>query len=112
MDEYLLELPEDEKKELQRIRKIILSTIPGSKERIAYKICVFSVKKDLVDLASQRDFLSFYTMSPKLVKKMKDELKDLDVSGTTIHFSPQNPLPSTLVKKILKARLEEIKNVD
>ena len=71
IDEYLSVLPNDEKKELQRLRNIILSTIPDIKERITYQICVFSVKKDLVDFASQKNHLSFYTMSPHLVRIMK-----------------------------------------
>lgn len=41
IDEYLVVLPEDIKIELQRIRNIILKIVPGIKERIAYKICVF-----------------------------------------------------------------------
>lgn len=111
VDEYLFLLPKDEKEELQRIRKIILSTIPEAKGRIAYKICVFSVNKDLVGFASQKNHLSFHTMSPKLVKTMKNDLLGLDVSGATIHFSPSKTIPNTIIKKILKERLKEIKKV-
>jgi hypothetical protein len=38
-------------------------------------------------------------MSPQLVKKMKDDLKEFDVSCATIHFSPREPLTSHLIKK-------------
>jgi hypothetical protein len=39
---------------------------------------------------------------------MKDEItKTHKVSGATIHFSPDNPLPAGLVGKILKARVRE-----
>ena len=37
IDEYLAELPEDKKNELQRIRNIIQSTVPRIKERIAFQ---------------------------------------------------------------------------
>ena len=47
-------------------------------------------------------------MSPQLVKKMTDELHGLKLSGATIHFTPQDPLPKQLIQKILKARLKEI----
>jgi uncharacterized protein YdhG (YjbR/CyaY superfamily) len=30
-----------------------------------------------------------------------------DTSGTTIHFPAKNPLSASLVKKIIKARIEE-----
>ena len=108
MEEYLANLPQAEKIELQRIRTIIKLTIPESKERIAYKICVFSIKKDLVGFSSQKNHLSFYTMSPQLVKKMKDDLQGYNVSGATIHFTPKEPLPQELIQKILIARLKEI----
>jgi len=111
VDEYLYLLPKDEKEELKRIKKIILSTIPEAKGRIAYKICVFSVNKDLVGFASQKNHLSFYTMSPNLVKTIENDLLDLEVSGATIHFSPSKPIPNKIIKKILKERLKEIKKV-
>ena len=110
IDEYLAVLPQDVKNELQRIRDIILSTIPNVKERIAYKICVFSIKKDLVGFAAYKDYCSFYTMSPTLVRNMKKDLNGYRVSGATIHFTPQEPLPESLIKKLLKERLKEIKN--
>jgi uncharacterized protein YdhG (YjbR/CyaY superfamily) len=52
VEEYLIVLPSKKKKALDKIRSIIFSTVPDIKERIAYKICVFSVKKDLVGFAS------------------------------------------------------------
>ncbi len=39
---------------------------------------------------------------------MRDQIKVTHkLSGATIHFSPDNPLPASLVKKILRARLKE-----
>jgi uncharacterized protein YdhG (YjbR/CyaY superfamily) len=57
---------------------------------------------------SQSKHLSFFTASPKLAHAMRDEItKTHTVSGATIHFSPERPLPTTLVKKILRARVRE-----
>jgi uncharacterized protein YdhG (YjbR/CyaY superfamily) len=41
------------------------------------------------------------------LKKFNNELADFEISGTTIHFTAENPLPATLVKKIVKARVAE-----
>ena len=76
--------------------------------KIAYKVCVYSLRRDLVGFASQKNHCSFYTMSPHLVKAMAEELKDYRVSGATIHFTPQKPLPESLLKKIIESRVEEI----
>ena len=108
VEEYINLLSSDKKKALEDIRSIIFSTIPEIKERIAYKICVFSVKRDLVGFASQKNHLSFYVMSPPLVRKLKDDLKKFNASGATIHFSPKKKIPKALVQKILKERLKEI----
>ena len=108
IDEYLSVLSGYERNELQRIRNIIKSIIPDINERISYKICVFSVKKDLVGFASQKNHLSFYTMSPQLIKKMTDDIHGLKLYRATIHFTPQDPLPKQLIQKIIKARLKEI----
>ena len=62
----------------------------------------------MVGLASQKNHLSFYMMSPRLAVMMKDELKGFEVSGATIHFSSENPLPKSLIEKILKQRVKEI----
>jgi hypothetical protein len=44
-------------------------------------------------------------MSPKLVENMADDLMDVEVSGATIHFTPQKPIPVVLVEKISLARV-------
>jgi uncharacterized protein YdhG (YjbR/CyaY superfamily) len=108
IDEYLADLPIAEQQALQKLREIIHSIVPKCKERIAYKICVFSVNKDLVGFASQKHFLSFYTMSPLLVKDMKKELEYFEVSGATIHFTPESPIPESLIRRIVKERLKQV----
>jgi uncharacterized protein YdhG (YjbR/CyaY superfamily) len=62
----------------------------------------------MVGFASQKNHLSFYVMSLQLVDRMKEDLKGLQVSGATIHFTPLKPIPKSLIKKIIKARKKEI----
>ena len=40
-----------------------------------------------------------------MVEAHKDELKDYDTSKGTIRFQADNPLPATLVRKLVKARI-------
>ena len=47
-------------------------------------------------------------MSPQLVSTMKKDFLSLKLSGATIHFTPQGPIPKQLIQKLLKARLKEI----
>jgi hypothetical protein len=47
-------------------------------------------------------------MSPELATALREQIKVTHkLSGATILFSPDNPLPQSLVKKIVRARSEE-----
>ena len=109
VEAYLATLPRAERDALQQLRTLLKETVPQVEERISYGTAVmFSLGSDLVGFVSQPKHLSFFTASPKLASAMKDEItKTHGVSGATIHFSSDNPLPPRLVKKILRARVRE-----
>jgi uncharacterized protein YdhG (YjbR/CyaY superfamily) len=109
VDAYLATLPKAERDTLEQLRTLIKETVPQVEERISYGTTVmFSLGSDLVGFVSQPKHLSFFTASPKLAAAMKDEItKTHRVSGATIHFSTDSPLPARLVAKILKARVRE-----
>jgi uncharacterized protein YdhG (YjbR/CyaY superfamily) len=109
VDAYLSTLQRAERDALKRLRALIKETVPGVEERVSYGTTVmFALGRDLVGFVSQPKHLSFFTASPELALAMKDEIsKTHKVGGATIHFSPDNPLPAGLVKKILRARIRE-----
>src|SRR5215207_10532351 len=109
VDSYLAKLPEEERRTLEELRQIIKASVPDVQERISYGgAVIFAVGPDLVGFAAQQHHLSFFTMSPQLAKAMMEEInKTHKVSGATIHFSADQPLPRELVEKIIRARLEE-----
>ena len=109
VDEYLAGLSPDRREVLEELRRLVKSTVPEVRERISYGTAViFALDGDLVGFVAQPKHLSFFTMSPKLAKEMKAEIgKTHEVSGATIHFTAENPLPTPLVQKILAARLAE-----
>jgi uncharacterized protein YdhG (YjbR/CyaY superfamily) len=109
VDAYLSTLATAERDSLERLRVLIKKTVPQVEERVSYGTTVmFSLGRDLVGFVSQPKHLSFFTASPKLAQEMKGEItRTHKVSGATIHFSPDRPLPIGLVKKILRARVRE-----
>ena len=109
VDAYLATLPRAERESLEALRTLIKDAIPDAGERVSYGTTVmFSLRRDLVGFVSQAKHLSFFMASPKLAQAMKDEItRTHKVSGSTVHFSPQQPLPKGLVKKILRARVRE-----
>ena len=50
---------------------------------------------------------ALYPMSSAIVKTFQDPLKSFETSKGAIRFSMEKPLPAALVKKLVKARMEE-----
>ena len=109
VDAYLASLPDDERNTLQELRQLIEATVPELEERISYGTTViFALKRDLVGFAAQKRHLSFFTMSPQLAGAMQERIEETHrLSGATIHFTAEKPLPAPLVKDIVRARLNE-----
>lgn len=107
VEEYIAGQPETFRTTLEQLRSIIRSVVPKAEEMISYQVPSFKHIYMLVGIGASKDYCSLYTMSPGLVKSLKDELTKVKVSGATLHFPPGKPLPAALVKKIVKARVKE-----
>ena len=107
IDAYLRDLPDDVRSELERVRSIIRETAPECTERVSYQIPIFRLRKDLVGMSAHKNHCALHSMSPPLMKVMAQELESVNVSGATIHFTPENPLPRELIEKIVRERMKE-----
>ena len=107
IDAYLAALPDDIRSSLERVRSIVRDIAPECTERVSYGIPIFRLRTDLVGMSAQKNHCSLHSMSPSLMKAMAAELKGVKVSGATIHFTPQNPLPKELVERIIRERMKE-----
>lgn len=106
-DVYLAKHDDKFKPCLTELRRIILDIIPGAEESFSYQAHCFKHVYMLVGIGVTKDFCSLYTMSPPLVKSMKNELKGYKAAGATIHFKPGEPLPAGIIRKIVLARAKE-----
>jgi uncharacterized protein YdhG (YjbR/CyaY superfamily) len=107
VDEYLQALPDAVRKTLEGVRKAIRETAPMAEELISYQIPTYKYKGALVHFAAFKNHCSFFGVSRTTLKKFEEELRSYQVKGTTIHFSAENPLPESLIRKIVKARIKE-----
>jgi uncharacterized protein YdhG (YjbR/CyaY superfamily) len=107
VDDYLAAVPKDALAVLKKIRRTIKAAAPKAEETISYQIPTFKYHGPLVFFAAFKNHCSFYVVSKSIMKEFGTELKPYDTSGTTIHFSAKKPLPAALVRKIVKARIEE-----
>jgi len=106
VDDYLATLPEDARATLEKLRKTIKAAAPKATEGTSYQMPMFKHHGMLVGFAAFKDHCSFFP-GAKPVATFKDELKDYKTSKGTIRFPIGKPLPAALVKKIVKARIEE-----
>ena len=108
IEEYLAGLSDDKRAALQKLRKTIRSAALGAVECISYRLPAFRLDgRMLVAFGATAHHCAFYPMSASTVKAHKDELKGYDTSPGTIRFPTDRPLPATLVRKLVKARIAE-----
>jgi len=107
IDEYLAALSDDKRAALEKLRKTIRAAAPKAEECISYQLAAFRQNGMLVAFGATEKHCAFYLMSSSTVAAHKDELKDYDTSKGTIRFQADKPLPTALVRKLVKARIAE-----
>src|SRR5213596_2578049 len=111
IDDYLAGVSPDERAVLQRLRETIHAVAPETEECISYGIPAFRLNgRSLVFFGAWANHCAFYPGSSATLKKFRNELRDFQTSKGTIRFSPGNPLPVPLVRKLVKARIAENNN--
>ena len=107
VDKYLKALPEDQREALEKLRKTILSVAKGAEEKISYGMPTVYYKGNLVHFAAFTNHMSLFGASAFMTKELKNELEGYKTSKGTIQFTVEKPLPVALVKRIVKARMQE-----
>jgi uncharacterized protein YdhG (YjbR/CyaY superfamily) len=103
---YLARVPEPGRSTLKKVRAAIRAAVPkGTTEVISYGIPAFRHKKVLVWYAAFAKHCSFFPTGA-VIAEFRRELKGYTISKGTIQFPINKPLPSGLVKKMVKARVE------
>ncbi len=106
-DDYLSRLPDDQRAALERLRAVIHAAAPGAEEAINYQIPTFRLNGMLVGIGARKAHCALYLMSKSTAKQFATELAGYDTSTGTVRFTPGKPLPASLVKKLVKARIAE-----
>ena len=107
VDTYIAKAPKEVQDKLKELREIILKTVPDAQERISYGMPYYDYKGRLAYFAAFKKHIGLY-VPPPIIEEYKNELKDYKTATATVHFPIDKPLPITLIKKLIKARM--IKN--
>lgn len=110
IDGYLKGLPENRRQALKDLRKKILSIIPEAQECISYRMPAFRVNGMVVaGFAATTQGCSYFPFSGSTLKTLGPLVSRYEQTKSSLHFSPEVPLPLTLVRKLIKTRIAETK---
>ena len=75
---------------------------------MSYGLAAFKLNgRPLVYFGAWANHCAFYPASSALVKTFQHQLKEFETGKGTIRFTPNKPLPTALVKKLVRARMAE-----
>lgn len=110
VDAYLATVQADARNALDELRKTIRSTVPDAEEGFSYGVPAFKLGgKPLVCYAAFKNHCGFYPLSPAVLIAFAPDLTGYDTAKGTIRFDPKKPIPKALVRRIVKARIAELR---
>jgi uncharacterized protein YdhG (YjbR/CyaY superfamily) len=110
VDEYLATIPDPARSTLNKVRATIRSAVLSeATEVISYRIPAFRHRKVLVWYAAFSEHCSLFPTA-SVIEQFKEELKGYKIAKGTIQFPVDRPLPASLLKKIVRARITQIES--
>ena len=107
VDDYLAALPARTRDALEDLRATIRAAAPEAEESISYRIPTYRYHGPLVHFAAFNDHCSLVVVSRPTLERFRAELEGFPISGTTVRFTAEHPLPRAVVEAIVRARAEE-----
>jgi uncharacterized protein YdhG (YjbR/CyaY superfamily) len=107
IDEYIALFPPAVQEKLHLLRQIIRETAPEAEEAIKYRMPTFVFHGNLVYFAAWKKHVGLYPITSSMEASLP-ELAAYATSGRgTIKFPLNQPLPVSLIQKIVASRVKE-----
>lgn len=108
IDEYIAAQAVSVRAALQQVRSTIALAAPSAEEKISYKMPAFFLNGILVYFAAFKNHIGFYPTASGVAAFEKDLGAYKHAKGS-IQFPLDQPLPLTLIRKMVKFRVEQNK---
>lgn len=111
VDAYIKAAPTKARPMLKTLRKVIKIVAPKAEEKISYGMPYYGYHGRLAYFAAFHDHVSLFVMGVPQ-RMLQKELKKYKRTKATIHFPIGTKIPVALVKKLITARVQELKTRD
>jgi len=107
--DHLAAMPTAQREAILALRGMILKVIPDAVDVISYSMSALKLDgKVVVGYEAFKNHCSFILWSGSTLTTCKEAVAGYETSKSTLHFTPDNPLPEELVRLLVHERLKEI----
>lgn len=106
---YIETFPAGVQKQLRQLRTLIKKLAPKAEEKISYGMPAYKLdSKPFAYFAAHKEHIGFYA-TPSANLAFKKELSNYVSRKGSVQFPLDKPLPVSLITKILKFKINELK---
>jgi uncharacterized protein YdhG (YjbR/CyaY superfamily) len=106
VNDYFSSFPASTKSMLRKMRSTIKEVVPKAEEVVSYNMPAFKQNGILVWYAAYRQHIGLYP-TPAAIETFAHELRQYKTSKGAIQFPIDKPIPTSLVKKIVRFRVKQ-----
>ena len=104
VDEYIQQFPPNIQAILEEIRGVIKQAAPLAKERIAYQMPTYTMKKNLIHFAAFKNHIGLYP-TPSGTEAFEKELSNYVRGKGSVQFPLDKPMPIDLIRRMVLFRV-------